>query len=296
MVRPPDLFAVVGPVDPRALHDFLTHYEDLGIGTIRLAVHIPMGGPDEIDSLLSVVRQHGISEPPVERGPWNEWSNREALSSLRKNCSVPGWHVVADVDEFHQYPCSLADLIEEADRAQATAVAGVLVDRVHPLGDLAPWPPDGDSDSRFSLGGFLTPNVLGGDPRKIVLARSGVDLEIGQHWSANAKMLGLDSSCLTLCHHFKWHLGVDKYLRGRKVAYESGEWMESGPAMRQEASRLLNYLKAHDGRIDPLDERSLFRPCSLKQRDSRLLDDAIHLHQSWDARFAGKGTPVQAHD
>ncbi|MBP0457457.1 hypothetical protein [Streptomyces montanisoli] len=93
----------------------------------------------------------------------------------------PGWHLFADSDEFQAYPVPLADTIAAAEESGTPTVGGLLLDRVTRDGRLGPWTPDVGLDATYPRGGFVTHNVLGGDPRKIVMAHSSVDVASGQH-------------------------------------------------------------------------------------------------------------------
>jgi hypothetical protein len=95
----------------------------------------------------------------------------------------PGWHLIADSDEFHAYPTPIRDLITTAQDHGSLTVGGLLLDRVTPDGSLTGWDPTTGLDVTFPLGGFLTGLLLEGDPRKIVLADARAVLALGSHRS-----------------------------------------------------------------------------------------------------------------
>ncbi|MET9663581.1 hypothetical protein [Streptomyces sp. NPDC006510] len=49
-----------------------------------------------------------VAEGAVSTGPWHEHTNTELREALREQ-SGPGWHLLADSDEFQQHPAPLAD-------------------------------------------------------------------------------------------------------------------------------------------------------------------------------------------
>ncbi|MDT0490290.1 hypothetical protein RM717_07205 [Streptomyces griseus] len=69
-------------------------------------------------------------------------------------------------------------------------------------------------------------------------------------------------------HHFKWRSGVLDDLRRRVDRFTSGEWAEYTPAVRSEASRLLQHIDRHNGRIDVADPRPAFRHVTLDRLPS----------------------------
>ncbi|MFE7316130.1 hypothetical protein ACFU7T_24050 [Streptomyces sp. NPDC057555] len=78
--------------------------------------------------------------------------------------------MLADADEFPQYPVPRHDVIAQADRTGHTVVGGLMLDRVAAGGRLTSWKPEAGLDLAHPLGGHLTHRLLHGDPRKIVLA------------------------------------------------------------------------------------------------------------------------------
>lgn len=131
-----------------------------------------------------------------------------------------------------------------------------MLDRVASDGRLAPWRPETGIDQSFPPGGHLTCRLLRGDPRKIVLARSGVEVASGNHRAPGYKP---DPRALACVNHFKWRSGVADDLRRRVEKFTSGARAGQTPAVRDEASRLLRHIERHHGRIDVRDPRFAFR-------------------------------------
>ncbi|MBO2458163.1 hypothetical protein [Actinomadura violacea] len=52
----------------------------------------------------------------------------------------PGWHLIADSDEFQVHPLPLTDQIAAAEADGRLVVGGVLLDRVTADGRLTGWP------------------------------------------------------------------------------------------------------------------------------------------------------------
>lgn len=275
------LFAVVGKVQPRRLRAFLRHYAGIGVDAASIVMHIPGGDPESLRDLSATIRNEGAELHQVLEGPWDEASNSLSLAEARAKFPR-GWHVVADVDEFHQHPSSLEESIEVATGSGEAVILGTLVDRFSLSGELIglgsiPF------DRQFPLGGFFTSETLKGDPRKVVACRPSIPLEIGQHWSRNE---GSTGDPRALVHHFKWIEGVDVYLRERIRRFERGAWEEASPAMRSEARRFLQHLRQNGGRVDTT---SLVR-CSLFVWDHALFESAREVHRRWNHRFSSGTT------
>ncbi|MGO9956463.1 MAG: hypothetical protein ACLP50_10855 [Solirubrobacteraceae bacterium] len=274
----------MGPVRPEVLEAFLQHYRSAGVEAARLALH--MGEEENLslaNDLTGVARRFDAQVMRLVYGPWNEDLNPDLRDQLRALDPPGTWHILADVDEFHQYPMSVSDLVEAAELQGAQAIPGLLLDRFAADGTLAPFPraphaPDG----AFPLGAFFTGRISGGDPRKIVLATSDAEVAPGQHW---ARARGEARDLFTLVHHFKWHASVATYLKERKDAFACGRWREDTPAMREEASRVLDLLSPDCTRIQ-LDGAGIRpTPCSVHDRNLLILAAARELYDEWSRRF-----------
>ncbi|KAB7852701.1 hypothetical protein [Streptomyces mobaraensis] len=257
---PPVLVAVIGPVEPALLTAWTAHYRALGITDFRLAFHFPDHTPAAWrDQLLAVAAELGLAPATVSTGPWHEHTNTGLRDTLREQAG-PGWHLLADSDELHTYPAPLTEVIAGAESAGRQVVGGLMLDRVAPDGRLAHWRPETGLDRAFPLGGHLTHRLLRGDPRKIVLARSGTSVASGNHRAPGHKP---DPGTLACVHHFKWRAGVLDDLRRRVENFTSGAWAEHTPAVRDEAGRLLEHIDRRHGRIDVADLCLGFRRVTL---------------------------------
>ncbi len=168
---PPALIAVVGPVEPPLLAAWVRHYQWLGIERFLIAFHFPEHVPDQRrHELQAASRELGVIPTSTSSGPWHEHTNTQIRDALRQ-AAGPGWHLLADADEFQQYPVLLTEVIAQAEKSGRRVVGGLMLDRVAASGHLTGWRPEGGLDLAHPLGGHLTHRLLHGDPRKIVLAR-----------------------------------------------------------------------------------------------------------------------------
>ncbi|MFG1921074.1 hypothetical protein [Cryptosporangium sp. NPDC048952] len=262
----PSLISVLGPVEVELLVAFHAHYRALGVTDFRLAFHFTdHADPGTIDELLTACRD--LIGPPaiISRGPWHETLHSQLRDQLRAAATAehgPGWHLLADSDEFQVHPLTMPEQIAAAETDQRLVVGGLLLDRVTADGQLTGWNPADGLDATYPLGGFLTHRLLRADPRKIVLAHSSAPLALGSHRSPGHRYR---NSPLVAVHHFKWRSPVIADLQGRVRHHASGAWKEETPAIRTEAARLLAHLDTHDGRIDTTDPALDWRPVSLTE-------------------------------
>jgi hypothetical protein len=274
----PALIAVVGSVEPPLLAAWVRHYRWLGIERFIIAFHFPEHVPaSHRRELQAACRELGIVPTGTSVGPWHEHTNTQLRDALR-HIAGPGWHLLADADEFQQYPTSLSEVIAEADRTGHTVVGGLMLDRVAASGRLTGWKPKDGLDLTYPLGGHLTHRLLHGDPRKIVLARHHVTVFSGNHRAPGHKP---DPDRICAVHHFKWRTGVLDDLRRRVQHFTSGTWQEQSPAVRDEASRLLAHVGQHSGVVNVSDPRFAFRRVSLDHLPSGWAAEARSIFTTW---------------
>ncbi|MFH8585920.1 glycosyltransferase family 2 protein [Streptomyces celluloflavus] len=275
---PPALIAVIGPVEPPLLTAWVRHYQRLGIERILIAFHFPDHVPDaRRHELQAASRELGIIPTGTSTGPWHEHTNTQLRDALRHKAG-PGWHLLADADEFQQYPAPLPEVITQAERSGHRVVGGLVLDRVAAGGHLAGWSPEDGLDLAYPLGGHLTHRLLHGDPRKIVLARHDVTVASGNHRAPGRRP---DTDRICAVHHFKWRSGILDDLRRRVHHFTSGIWQEQTPAVRDEASRLLAHVGQHRGVINTSDPRFAFRRVSLDRMSSSWLAEARSIFTTW---------------
>jgi len=256
----PPLIAVIGPIEPALLTAWTSHYRSIGVEKFVIAFHFP----DHVqarhrDALCATAGDLGIGPALTSTGGWHEHTNTDLRERLR-TLAGPGWHLLADSDEFHQFATGIDDAIAAAEDSGTAVVGGLLLDRITRDGELPPITPDTDLDQTFGLGGHLTHRLLRGDPRKIIAVRSDMPVASGNHRAPGQRP---DPDRLVCVHHFKWRHGVLADLHQRVRRFSSGEWVEHTPAVRSEATRLLEHVGRHDGRLDPTDPRPAYRPVTL---------------------------------
>ncbi|MFH8990843.1 glycosyltransferase family 2 protein [Streptomyces sp. NPDC017940] len=278
LTTPPALIAVIGPVEPSLLAAWVCHYRRLGIERFLIAFHFPEHVPDQQrHELQAASRELGITPSGTSAGPWHEHTNTQLREALRHRAG-PGWHLLADVDEFQQYPAPLGEVIAQADKSGHRVVGGLMLDRVTSSGRLTGWQPQGGLDLAYPLGGYLTHRLLHGDPRKIVLACHDVTVASGNHRAPGHKP---DADRICAVHHFKWRSGVLDDLRRRIQHFSSGTWQEQTPAVREEASRLLTHVGQHGGVINISDPRFAFRRVSLDRMPFGWPAEACGVFTTW---------------
>lgn len=122
------------------LPHFIDHYCALGIQPDNF--HVVLNTSDKnspgLDAAKHVLTQRGLKAQETWVAPYTSdamWAKRREVQARVTN--VDDWVVSADVDEFHEYPAPLPEVIAECERRGARCVQGVFIDRLAPGGKLA---------------------------------------------------------------------------------------------------------------------------------------------------------------
>jgi hypothetical protein len=242
------VFAIVSMYEnPDLLSHFLAHYARLGVHQILVSVR-----SRERSELYDTALSHAAPFParvywsPSQRFADSDKANIEQ-SILEKNGIEPDDYVMhLDMDEFHEYPASLVEIVRLMNQRGDWAIRGWMVDRVAEDGTLAPIRSLPSIGEQFPIGCDVTNALLKGWTQKIVLCRGRVQLQGGvNHDTCNAwyDKVPIGRGDQYLVHHFKWTHGADQRLRTR-LAHAA-----IAPCYADECRRFLEHYQAH-GKIE----------------------------------------------
>lgn len=242
---------------PVLLAHWVEHYRALGVSEIVAAVGSPKGDLQFLDTVIALALPIRIA--PYTYGPHysmqKTWMMYAAARLLQPEDQT--WMIYADVDEFHEYPAPLHELIEACERGAIDAVVGDFVDHVAAHGLLPEVAPAPSIWEQFPIACSLSVSVLGAFGQKVMLARHRVKLRgSGLHHTDPSSLyrwpIGLRSDYRV--HHFKWTAGVMERLRKRLRG-------ACHPAYRRESARFLDWYESNAQRIRVDDARLCSRWC-----------------------------------
>jgi hypothetical protein len=238
--------------DSGLLPHFLDHYARLGVERIFLVVRSLT--PDEL-----LQRTRRLCESYPAEVAWYQCSHFEDIDKatvetrvLRQSgVDADDYVMHLDLDEFHEYPVPLQDLVRLMNRRRAKAVRGTMLDRVTCDGSLAPIRLGVELGEQFPIGCDLTRSLLLGWTQKIMLCAAHLELRDGVNHTTQTpcrQLSATDHLANFLVHHFKWTSGLTDRIRARlRTAVVSSQY-------RDECHRLLDAFGAL-GRIDLTDPK-----------------------------------------
>lgn len=236
------------------LRPMLEHYQKLGIRSFLINAHLSQEGDPVLDEIRAVTRDLGVPIAAVVIGNWLEVLRRTYRES--RQAYPKDWHILADQDELQVYPVPLLELESICDKKGFHYVYGCWVDRIAADGRFPEIDPRLPLWDQFPVGAFLSYPIGAADPRKVVLARSDVDVCVGQHLAWNGRGCPI-SEVLVQVHHFKWTGGIIAELESRAELLK-----QRGYRFHVESARFAKYFKENNGRAPLRDPRILAAICS----------------------------------
>ena len=122
------------------LPHFLRYYLGLGIepGRMHLVLNAPTVDAPGLAEARAVLAEHGVEAAEEWIAPYTSDTMWEKRREVQRRVAAPtDWVVSADVDEFHEFPAPLAEVLGYCEDRGVNCVQGVFVDRLAPGGRLA---------------------------------------------------------------------------------------------------------------------------------------------------------------
>lgn len=270
MAPEPRLISCLGVEgDLALLPHFLRHYRALGVDPARMHIILNSSGPEVpcLNVARELLEKFGTSPPEIWIAPYTSdamWAKRREIQT--KVADPRDWVVSADVDEFHEYPETLRDILARCDRLGVNVIQGVFIDRLAQGGRLAPVRPDPDLSTQFpviadvicSLGGEGVHHDRYGTVKLMAIKGAILPSRGGHHPQGGQQGLrylsgaplgalpglvkaGFRSAIPLRVHHYHWTAGLQERLRRRL------ETPGASAAGREYGSKLLRHLDAHGG-------------------------------------------------
>lgn len=224
---------------------FLRHYTRLGVNKIVLSVRGK--SPELAESVAKIAVDYPtvVHFTPAQYFDCMERFGVENELLRREGMQDDNYVLHLDLDEFHEYPAPLIDIVRQMNKADAWAVRGWMVDRVAADGVLHPIRDEPCISEQFPLAADITKSILAALNQKIMLCRGRVHLNSGKHDTFNAyyDRVPLGFTEQYRVHHFKWIDGVIERFEQRIT--EPG----TADGYKNECRSFIKYYRTY-GRVD----------------------------------------------
>lgn len=238
--------------DPVLFEHWVTHYLSLGIGreNFLLVFHAKSEDSESIATFRRILSSLGVNAKiTFMYGEFNVF--RKYLYSVQCRQQFAGkndWILLADVDEFQEYPEPLVDFLRAADQRGCYAVRSRFNDRF--ANDYLPKKVVREValESQFPKSLRFTQLILRGCCTKIAAHKMQVMTSEGGNHSVwpdprkEAEDPRIIQSRDVKVHHYKWTEGIEKRLAERDAFLS-----KSQVSWKDEAKRALAYLETNQG-------------------------------------------------
>ncbi|CAL6332099.1 unnamed protein product [Bathycoccus prasinos] len=214
------------------INSFLDYYLNIGLKARNILVTLQMRKTSKLEDVvrvLDILKGKGVYYD-IFIGEWS--SEALMFHQAHKLLYCTGdddWIIVADSDEFHEYPTrDVNQFLEDLDTKKVNIVNGIFLDRVSEDGLLKEPSNKSDIFEQFILGCKLHKSFRLGTPKKVMAFKGALRINRGHHrialcWFWNRRNY-LDLTPWNSCppknliemkpykmrlnvHHFKWMRG-----------------------------------------------------------------------------------------
>lgn len=216
----------------KLIQDFLDYYIELGIRPENILLTIHIVRKSKLDQILQIVEEIVRREVyyDIFIGNWSSEAIMFHQAHKLLHCTRSAdWIIVADSDEFHEYPTkNISSFFEVLDSRQINVVNGLFLDRLSDDGALKEPNPHLPIFGQFIMGCRMQRFLSLGTPKKVMAFKGNLRINRGHHrlalcwfWSRRNY---LDLTPWKTCpphastkirpmkgrlnvHHFKWMKG-----------------------------------------------------------------------------------------
>ena len=208
---------------PLAGH-FIGYYRRLGVDDLILCVQ-----PDHFTDLVQYQHKGLAALYPLDmkiRGDVDDVKDGTETLALAKYCTDWGYcgedyKLCLDIDEFHEYPVPLKELVRRMEGANEWALCGTFTDRFGNNYTTPPVSDQGDIFCQFPLKDKEFSKACGAWPTKVMISKVKLNLVKGRHNTRDCGYIDRHNNVELHAdqfhvHHFKWTEGVEERLQ-RKI-------------------------------------------------------------------------------
>jgi len=167
------------------INSFLDYYTKVGLKARNILITVQMRKESKFEHLvrvLDVLKSKGVYHDIF----LGEWSSEVLMfhqaHKLLYCTGADDWIIVADSDEFHEYPTrDVNQFLKDLDRQKINIVNGIFLDRVSHDGLLKEPSDESDIFEQFLLGCQLHRSFSLGTPKKVMAFKGTLRINRGHH-------------------------------------------------------------------------------------------------------------------
>eukprot|EP00241_Pyramimonas_parkeae_P004725 CAMPEP_0114242902 /NCGR_PEP_ID=MMETSP0058-20121206/10453_1 /TAXON_ID=36894 /ORGANISM="Pyramimonas parkeae, CCMP726" /LENGTH=357 /DNA_ID=CAMNT_0001355605 /DNA_START=1512 /DNA_END=2585 /DNA_ORIENTATION=+ len=166
------------------LPQFIAHYEQLGVRKENMLFTIHLTPECNVSTVKNLVEQFSSNGIFFDTfiGKWTSEALMFHQAHKLKACTKStDWIIVADSDEFQEYPAPVTHFFRRLDRNKYNVVNGIFLDRVSDSGQLKQLSDHIPVHKQFPLGCRLHKLFNLGTPKKVMAFKGFMRINRGHH-------------------------------------------------------------------------------------------------------------------
>jgi len=170
---------------PRLLANFIAHYLAIGVFSQNMLFTVQITEAtkfEHLDNLMSFLRDKGVYFD-IFLGKWSSEALMYHQAHKLLYCTTKeDWILIADSDEFHEYPDhNVTSFLSRIDAQGYNLVNGIFLDRVSPNGALLELQDNENIFKKFELGCRFHRLFHLGTPKKVMAFKGFLRINRGHH-------------------------------------------------------------------------------------------------------------------
>ncbi|CAL6339127.1 unnamed protein product [Bathycoccus prasinos] len=170
---------------PKLIANFIEHYLALGVVSKNMLFTVQITGDtkfEHLEYLMSILERYEVYFD-IFFGKWSSEALMYHQAHKLLHCTTErDWILVADSDEFHEYPNhNVTSFLSRMDTHGYNVVNGIFLDRVSSTGSLLELKDDENIFKKFELGCRFHRLFHLGTPKKVMAFRGYLRINRGHH-------------------------------------------------------------------------------------------------------------------
>lgn len=229
------------------LYHFLNFYCLHGVDEFYVILQSHCSKKKRLAEVKEILKGFHIKEKFTWNGEYNSPELYKYMLLAINGMNKTDWMILADIDEFHNFPTPAADLLRECDAREMNCIKGQILDRIAEDGELRTIEKHISIDQQFPYGADITKELAKGNTDKIAALKPPLITGPGHHHIIKKKWRAKYWGQVIDTHHFKWDSLVFNRMKSRHRYYRERkiDWYDESERVYHYLSRYERFLPEH---------------------------------------------------
>lgn len=229
------------------LYHFFDFYSRQGIDDFYIILQAQDKGEKRIAAARKILREFDVTEKYTWTGEYSSPQLYNYMLAAVKKIDKKDWIILADIDEFHNFPIPARQFLRECENGGANCIRGRILDKVASDGTLKIIEKDMPIDQQFPLSADITKRLAKANTAKIAAFKRPLVPGKGHHHIVKKKWQAKYWDEILDTHHFKWDSLVFGRIEKRYKYYleQKIDWYKESERVYQYLLKYKQFIPAH---------------------------------------------------